>query len=334
MNGLVPEFASHFAPQTWAIVLAGGDGVRLRPLVRRLFGDERPKQFIPLLGPASLLRQTLDRVERLVPPERTVVVSRVEHAAHIARELSGRSRPRVLLQPQDRGTGTAVLFAAHWIRQWDPEAIVAVFPSDHFILEEEAFSAHTGQVLAHVADHPELMVLLGAPPTRPEPEYGWIRPGEWIADTAAGPVFRVGGFVEKPEPERARRCLAMGWLWNTFVFATTLPALLEIGRECLPSVDERLKHIAAFNRTPHESWAIRQAYALAPTCDFSRAVLQRCPPGLAVSPLPRLTWCDLGTPARVVGVVKGLSVRPPWMSGGRRTINALASVLQELSEAN
>ena len=98
MNGLVPEFASHFAPQTWAIVLAGGDGVRLRPLVRRLFGDERPKQFIPLLGPASLLRQTLDRVERLVPPERTVVVSRVEHAGHIARELSGRSRPRVLLQ--------------------------------------------------------------------------------------------------------------------------------------------------------------------------------------------------------------------------------------------
>src|SRR5258707_963870 len=116
--------------------------------------------------------------------------------------------PGVLLEPQDRGPGPAVLFAGHWIRQWDPEAIVAVFPSDHFILEEEAFSAHTGQVLAHVANNPELMVLLGAPPTRPEPEYGWIRPGEWIGDTGAGPVFRVGGFVEKPEPERARRCLA------------------------------------------------------------------------------------------------------------------------------
>jgi mannose-1-phosphate guanylyltransferase len=178
------------------------------------------------------------------------------------------------------------------------------------------------------------MVLLGARPTRPEPEYGWIRPGELLSETAAGPVFRVGGFVEKPEPERARRCLAAGWLWNTFVFATTLPTLLEIGRDCLPSVDDRLKHVAAFTGTPHESWAIRQAFALVPRCDFSRAVLQQCPSGLAVSPLPRLTWCDLGTPARVVGVVKGLPVRPPWMSGGRRTINALASVLQESPQAD
>jgi mannose-1-phosphate guanylyltransferase len=324
-----PDYAPHLSPQTWAIVLAGGDGVRLRPLVRRLFGDERPKQYVPLLGPASLLRQTLDRVERLVSPERTVVVSRVEHAAYVARELAGQPRPRVLLQPQDRGTGTAVLFAAHLIRQWDPEATVAVFPSDHYILEEDAFNAHTAEVLAHVTRHPERMVLLGAPPTRPEPEYGWINPGESLGGTTAGPIFRVGGFLEKPEPEQARWCLTKGWLWNTFVFATTLPALLDIGRDCLPSVDGRLKHIAAFTRTPHESWAIRQAYALAPTCDFSRAVLQQCPPGLAVSPLPRLTWCDLGTPARVVGVVKSLAVQPPWMSGGRRTVNALASKLQE-----
>ena len=325
-----PEFAPHFSPQTWAIVLAGGDGVRLRPLVRQLLGgDERPKQYVPLLGPASLLRQTLDRVERHIPPERTVVVSRVDHAAHIARDLAGRPRPRVLLQPQDRGTGTAVLFAAHWIRQWDPEATVAVFPSDHYILEEDTFATHTVEVLAYVTRHPSLMVLLGAPPTRPEPEYGWIKPGELLGETAAGPVFSVGCFQEKPELEWARWCLTKGWLWNTFVFATTLPALLDIGRDCLPSVDDRLKRIAAFTKTPHESWAIRQAYALAPTCDFSRAVLQQCPPGLAVSPLPRLTWCDLGTPVRVVEVVKSLPVRPPWMSGGRRTVSALASVLQE-----
>src|SRR5882724_713981 len=75
------------ATQSWAVVLAGGEGKRLRPLVQRLFGDDRPKQYVQLMGPASLLRQTLDRVERLIPAERTVVVSRSEHARYIAREL-------------------------------------------------------------------------------------------------------------------------------------------------------------------------------------------------------------------------------------------------------
>ena len=322
-----PEFARHGSPQTWAVVLAGGDGVRLRPLVRRLFGDERPKQYLPLLGPVSLLRQTLDRVARLVPPERTVVVSRMDHAAHLDRELSGGPATRVLLQPLDRGTGMAVLFASHWIRQWDPEATVTVFPSDHFILEEDDFVAHTAEVMAFAARHPERLVLLGAPPTHPETEYDWIKPGEPLGVTSIGPISAVKAFWEKPDAEHAHRCLHTGWLWNTFVFATALPTLLGIGRDLLPAVDARLRQLDVFART-NEDWAIRRTYTLAPTCDFSRAVLKQCPSNLAVSALSRLTWSDLGTPARVIQTAQDLQVRPPWLSGGRRTLNAMAAALE------
>src|SRR5215813_15368248 len=133
------------ASRTWAVVLAGGEGCRLRPLVRRLFGEERPKQYTPLLGSTSLLRQTLDRVGRLIPAERTIVVSQYDHARYLDRELCDAAAPRVLLQPENRGTGTAVLYAAHTIRRLDSEAVIAVFPSDHYIREEDAFLAHVAE---------------------------------------------------------------------------------------------------------------------------------------------------------------------------------------------
>src|SRR5216684_8713843 len=111
---------SQGAGSLWAVVLAGGDGVRLRPLVRRAFGDERPKQFCPLLGPRTLLRQTLDRVALLVPPGRTVVVGLESHERYLAREFIEQAGPHVLSQPENRGTAAAVLFAAQWIAARDP----------------------------------------------------------------------------------------------------------------------------------------------------------------------------------------------------------------------
>lgn len=301
---------------SWAIVLAGGDGVRLRPLVRRLFGDERPKQFAPLMGPGSLLRQTLDRVARLVPPERTVVVSRSDHARYIATELAGSPPPRVLFQPANRGTGAGVLFPAHWIRQRAADATVVVFPSDHFILEERAFMAHTAEVVAFVDRHPEWLVLLGAEPTEPESEYGWINPGDRLGETKSGPIRRVRRFWEKPDTNSAQGCLAAGWLWNTFVFVAKVSRLIDAGQELLPALHERLARSCAFVGTEHEAWAIRQAYALAPTCSFSRSILEDCPPYLAVSQLPHLTWSDLGTAPRVLATLRTANIRPPWMRGG------------------
>src|SRR5574338_822598 len=93
--------------QAWAVVLAGGEGVRLRSFVRRAFGDERPKQVCRLLGSRSLLRQALDRVALVVPPERTVVVGVEQHARYLAAELGGRPGPKLLKQPQSRGTAAA-----------------------------------------------------------------------------------------------------------------------------------------------------------------------------------------------------------------------------------
>ena len=123
----------------WAVALAGGEGVRLRPLVRRVWGIDRPKQYVRLLGPRTLLRQTLDRISLLIPAERTLVVTVRHHAGYIDEEFPGAARPTILAQPLDRGTGAGVLYPAHWIAWRNPEAIVAVFPSDHFFQDEARF---------------------------------------------------------------------------------------------------------------------------------------------------------------------------------------------------
>ncbi|MBI3107204.1 MAG: NTP transferase domain-containing protein [Candidatus Rokubacteria bacterium] len=298
----------------WGIVLAGGEGVRLRPLVREIFGDERPKQYAPLFGSASLLRQTLDRVARLIPPERTIIVSQQHHGAYMAREQAGPLGPQVLFQPQDRGTAAGILFPAYWIQQRDPEATVVVFPADHFIVEEAAFMAHAAAIAAFVDRNPERLVLVGAEPTEPEVEYGWMSPGESLGDVEGAPVCRVRGFVEKPDAETASACLGDGWLWNTMVFAVQVGTLIDTGRQLLPDLMDRLVRSAAFAGTVHSAWAIRQAYALAPKVNFSRAILQHCPPFLAVSRLPRLTWCDLGSPERVLRILKALKLQPPRMA--------------------
>jgi len=296
----------------WAIVLAGGDGVRLRPLVSRIYGDGRPKQYAALLESRSLLHQTLDRVALLVSPGRTVVVAMQDHERYMAAELQGSSAPHVLWQPQNRGTAAGVLLPAHWIHARDPRAVVTVFPSDHFVREEIAFMGYVAEVVKFVTRHPEWIVLLGVQPTEAETEYGWIEPGERVGWMTRGPLYRIRRFVEKPSSEVASALLSGGGLWNTFVFVASVSTLIRAGRECIPDLDARLTRVAAFAGSEHEAWAIRHAYALAPRANFSRSVLALCPRPLAVAKTPGLTWCDLGTPARVARTLTTLGVSPPW----------------------
>ncbi len=296
----------------WAIVLAGGEGVRLRPLVRRLLGEERPKQFVKLLGPRSLLRQTLDRIALRISPDRTVVVTVRQHMDYVAEEFTGSDRPPYLLaQPGDRGTAAAILYATQWIAWRDPGATVAIFPSDHFILGGATFMAHVQEVAGAVDRNPDRVVLLGGQPTSPESEYGWIEPGAPI-DGHNGVVSTVRRFWEKPAEAAAQACLAAGCLWNTAIAVARARALLELGARTLPEMSSRFAGLEPLRDSDRELAALQEAYAAVPRASFSRAMLEPHPEHLGVSPMPRVTWCDLGSPRRVLYVLARMRVRPAW----------------------
>ena len=292
----------------WAIVLAGGEGVRLRSLIREVCGEERPKQFAKIVGSKSLLRRTLERVALKIAPERTAIVTCQKHNHYVKQEFPDTPAQRFLAQPDDRGTAAGILFPAHWIRSIDPDAVVAVFPSDHFILEDRSFMDHIQRVTAFVRETPERLILLGAQATEPETEYGWIEPGELIGRIDASPVRVVRRFWEKPLPDRARACLAAGCLWNTFVFVVKVSTLVDVGRTLLPELTTRLTRITRFLATDNVREAENEWHRIS-KADFSRMVLERCPSLLAVSPLPALTWSDLGTPRRVMDTLQLIDSR-------------------------
>ena len=299
----------------WAVVLAGGQGIRLRELTRHVYGDDRPKQYAVLTGSKSLLRQTLDRVSRLVPRQRIVVVTMTGHSAYVTAELKHEApTPHVLEQPRDRGTAAAVLLAAHWILARDPAAVMVVLPSDHFVGEDEPFMGHVGDVLGFLDRQGDRIVLLGAEPSEPETDYGWIELGEPLPGSGPSQLYRVRHFREKPSQAMAEELYRAGALWNTFVFASRATVLVEAGSDCLPALHERLVRLSKFLGTEHERWAIRQAYELSPRANFSQAVLERCPRKLAVVRLSAVSWRDLGTPRRVVKTLGELGMQPAWLS--------------------
>src|SRR5579862_8813584 len=123
----------------WAVVLAGGDGIRLRDLTMRIVGDDRPKQFCPIVGAESLLRQTRARLDPLFSGDRQVFVVSYAHERYYAEELADAKDSLLIAQPMNRGTAVGIIVALVRVMQVDPDAIVGFFPCDHHYSDDESF---------------------------------------------------------------------------------------------------------------------------------------------------------------------------------------------------
>ena len=232
------------------------------------------------------------------------------HERFFAREFRGLGLAKILVQPSDRGTAAGILLPSHWISRLDPDATVAVFPSDHFIAQDEAFMRQIHNLAAFAERHPLRIFLVGARPDSPETGYGWIEPGPELGDPD---IHLVSRFWEKPSAGAAQECLEHGCLWNTFVLVAKASALIEAGRRALPGLHECLAPLRAAWGTEAEDRCLERAYAAAPTADFSDSVLAAFPHLLGVSTLPPLTWSDWGTPERVFESLRHEGLAPGWL---------------------
>ena len=310
----------------WGVVLAGGDGVRLRPLTRFICGDERPKQFCPLYGGVTLLEQARQRAERSIPAGRLLFsLSRIHEEFYLP-TLADCPSQRVV-QPSNRGTAGAILSSLLVIAQRDPMAVTALFPSDHYYSDESVITEAVEQAFKLVHLNPDALVLVGARPDGPETEYGWIETGAPVADES----FRVRGFVEKPAEPMARLLLEQNCLWNTFVMVGRVLTFVEAICSAMPGL------LRSFRESPmhfHADGEIRvpdSLYARVPSVDFSRKVLAQETKRLIVQRLGPVTWSDLGDCDRAAEALSCASVQPDWAKNWRMASHSVGSALSSIS---
>ena len=287
------------AGQRWGLVLAGGDGVRLRSLTRQLTGDERPKQFCPVLGDETLLEQTWRRLLRVVAPEHGMVVVTRKHQPYYTPLLDRLGVPHVAAQPENRGTAAGILYPLLRLAAFAPGASVAVLPSDHHFSDDARLMDHVDAAFEAVAARPDRLVLLGMIPDTPESEYGWIERSAAATRVRGAAIHPVLRFWEKPDVTLAECLRERGCLWNSFVMVGAVDTFLAAIACALPALFGALDDVAPAFGGPVEAAAVARAYASIEPADFSREVLTTRTGLLSVMPVRGVSWSDLGSPERV-----------------------------------
>ena len=278
---------------SWALVLAGGDGSRLWSLTQNDEGVGVPKQFCSLQGGPSLLADALNRAAAIAPRERVCAVVAGQHRQWWADgTLDELPDSNVFVQPRNRGTAHGVLLPLVKIAARDPNAIVVLLPADHYFRNEAAIAASLRRVTVLAAENSGAIHLLGVEPEAADAGLGYILP----SPNARCRSRRIVRFVEKPKAAQARRLIELGALWNVFIIAATVRTLLNLYSPSFDATVAAMRHA--------EGAELDELYQSLPDLDFSRDILEGNECKLRVLAVPRCGWSDLGTLDRIAVMVR------------------------------
>jgi mannose-1-phosphate guanylyltransferase/mannose-6-phosphate isomerase len=272
-----------------ALLLAGGGGTRLWPLS----SEERPKQFLPLLSEKSLLTEAF---ERLLPLTEDIFVATTEkHADLVLSEIKSLPADRVILEPCRRNSGPALLSAAlQFERDGDP--VTAAIPSDQTFADDGAFRRSLS-LAARVAETASAVVL-AAPPSRAETDYGYLE-----LSAGGGEGMEAVRFIEKPAREEAEAFVRAGYFWNAGIFVFRPSRFLAEARRVAGPLMEQVERYRRRLRERDDE-ASRRAYAEMPSVSIDYAVMEKAA-GVRAVPL-RAGWSDVGS-WRSVREIRGAS---------------------------
>ena len=274
---------------TYAVIMAGGGGTRLWPLSRR----KTPKQALRLIEEDSLFQSTVKRLMGFFPLERILVVTVAEQAQMLKEQVPDLPEDNFIIEPGPRGTASVVGLAATVLHYRDPEAVMALFPADHFIRNRDLFY-HLLETAVGVAQD-DYLVTLGITPTFPATGYGYIQRGEKLPQSSAYPVYKVKRFKEKPQKEEAyEMSVRGGYSWNSGMFIWRTQAILsEIDRQ-MPELKSVLDEISASLASSNPASVIEKVWLPLKSETIDYGIMEHAEK-VAVLPASGLDWSDVGS---------------------------------------
>jgi len=271
----------------YAVVMAGGVGTRLWPRSR----IATPKQFLDLLGPRTLLQETVDRIEPLIPFQRVLVVAGTGYTAEVQAQMPDLPAENIIAEPGPRGTAPCIGLAAMILGQRDPAALMAAFPADHRIADAAGFR----QAIAAAAQIAQegYLVTLGITPRQPHTGYGYIQRGAALGQKGGLPAFEVRRFVEKPDEATARQFVASGeYYWNAGIFIWQVKRILAEIERLLPQLHAGLQAIGQAWHSPRRLAVLEKSWEQMPQTTIDYGIMERTT-GVAVLPV-EIGWDDVG----------------------------------------
>jgi mannose-1-phosphate guanylyltransferase len=275
----------------FCIIMAGGIGSRFWPLSR----TRKPKQFLDILGTGrTLLQQTFDRLKHVFPVENIFIVTNEDYESLVMKQLPEISARQVLCEPMRRNTAPCIAYGNHKIELLNPKANIMVAPSDHVILNEQAFLDVVNKGLRFVAEN-DCLLTLGIRPSRPETGYGYIQ----INGDKAGIAFndsirKVKTFTEKPDLKMAELFIQSGdFFWNSGMFFWSLRSIMQAFSLYLPDVDQLFSEGNAVYNTDKESEFINKVYPNCKNISIDYGIMEKAENVHVLC--SDFGWSDLGT---------------------------------------
>jgi mannose-1-phosphate guanylyltransferase len=273
----------------YAVIMAGGKGARFWPKSR----EKMPKHLLDIGAEGTIIQETVNRIDPLIPAENILVVTGLSHAGELTRQLPRIPRENILIEPMGRNTAPCIGLAALHVQRRDPDGVMVVLPADHLIKESARFR-HLISIAAEMARNGDNLVTIGIKPTGPETGYGYLEEGTLKATIKGEKVYEVRSIREKPALNQAKAFLKKGrFYWNSGMFIWRPEVILNAIAKWLPDLNKGLSEIRSAIATETEQDVIQRVYSGLTPVSIDYGVMESAENVLFIK--GDFDWSDVGS---------------------------------------